>query len=49
MPVDDLMRIPRRVGIAGGPRKLDAIQGALAGGWVTTLITDLRTAEDLTA
>lgn len=47
VPVDDLLRIPRRVGIAGGPRKLDAIHGALAGGWVTTLITDLRTAERL--
>ena len=47
IPVDDLLRIPRRVGIAGGPRKLEGIQGALAGGWVTTLITDLRTAEKL--
>ncbi|KAA9108540.1 sugar-binding transcriptional regulator [Microbacterium rhizomatis] len=47
IPVDDLLHIPRRVGIAGGPRKLDAIHGALAGGWVTTLITDLRTAESL--
>jgi len=49
IPVDDLLRIPRRVGIAGGPRKLDAIRGALAGEWVTTLITDLRTAEQLAA
>ncbi|WP_344780916.1 sugar-binding transcriptional regulator [Microbacterium kribbense] len=47
IPVDDLMRIPRRVGIAGGSRKYDAIHGALRGGWVTTLITDLRTAEHL--
>lgn len=49
IPVEDLMRIPRRVGIAGGPRKLEAIHGALTGGWVTTLITDLRTAESLAA
>lgn len=49
IPVDDLTRIPRRVGIAGGSRKLDAIHGALTGGWVTTLVTDLRTANDLTA
>lgn len=49
IPVDDLLRIPRRVGIAGGPRKLEAIRGALAGRWVTTLVTDLRTAELLTA
>lgn len=47
IPVDGLLRIPRRVGIAGGPHKLDAIRGALAGRWVTTLITDLRTAEAL--
>jgi DNA-binding transcriptional regulator LsrR (DeoR family) len=47
IPVDDLMRIPRRIGIAGGPLKLDAIKGALRGGWVTTVITDLRTAERL--
>lgn len=47
IPVEDLLRIPRRVGIAGGPRKLEAIRGALAGDWVTTLITDLGTAENL--
>ncbi|WP_243231715.1 sugar-binding transcriptional regulator [Microbacterium sp. CIAB417] len=45
--VDDLRRIPRRVGIAGGDHKLEAIHGALAGEWVTTLVTDLRTAEAL--
>jgi DNA-binding transcriptional regulator LsrR (DeoR family) len=47
IPVENLMRIPRRVGIAGGQRKLEAIRGALAGGWVTTLVTDLRSAEEL--
>ena len=47
IPVDDLRRIPRRVGIAGGPRKLEAIHGALSGGWVTALVTDLQTAESL--
>ncbi|MFF2631710.1 sugar-binding transcriptional regulator [Microbacterium sp. NPDC058021] len=47
IPVDVLLRIPRRVGIAGGPHKLEAIRGALAGQWMTTLITDLRTAEAL--
>jgi DNA-binding transcriptional regulator LsrR (DeoR family) len=49
IPVDDLQRIPRRVGIAGGSRKLEAIHGAVAGGWVTTLVTDLATAEELVA
>ncbi len=33
--VENLRRIPRRVGIAGGERKLEAIHGALAGDWVT--------------
>lgn len=47
IPVENLMRIPRRVGVAGGERKLEAIHGALAGGWVTTLVTDLRSAEEL--
>lgn len=47
IPVDNLMSIPRRVGVAGGERKLEAIHGALAGGWVTTLVTDLRSAESL--
>lgn len=46
---DDLLRIPRRVGLAGGPRKRDAIRGALEGHWITTLITDVHTAEALVA
>ncbi|MGN6126458.1 MAG: sugar-binding domain-containing protein, partial [Humibacter sp.] len=47
IPVDDLRRVPRRVGIAGGMRKHEAIHGALAGHWVNTLVTDLQTAEAL--
>ncbi|MGC5172779.1 sugar-binding transcriptional regulator [Microbacterium sp. DT81.1] len=47
IPVEDLLRIPRRVGIAGGEHKLEAIHGALSGGWVTALVTDLGTAEQL--
>lgn len=46
---DDLMRIPRRVGVAGGLDKVDAIRGALRGGWLTTLITDARVAAALVA
>ena len=49
IPVDDLLRVPRRVGVAGGPRKLAAIRGAMAGGWVTALVTDLSTAQQLLA
>ena len=35
------------VAVAGGVRKLDAIRGALAGGYVRCLVTDRRTAEVL--
>lgn len=45
IPVEDLLRVPRRLGIAGGEAKVDAIRGALAGGWVNALVTDLRTAQ----
>jgi DNA-binding transcriptional regulator LsrR (DeoR family) len=37
------------VGIAGGRRKLAAIHGALAGGWINVLITDRYSAEALVA
>ncbi|MFC0680181.1 sugar-binding transcriptional regulator [Lysobacter korlensis] len=47
IPVDDFVRIPRRIGIAGGPRKQEPILGALNGRWVNVLVTDLRTAEAL--
>jgi DNA-binding transcriptional regulator LsrR (DeoR family) len=45
--VDELRRIPRRVGIAGGERKFEAIRGAVRGGWIDVLITDLVTAQRL--
>jgi DNA-binding transcriptional regulator LsrR (DeoR family) len=41
--------VARSVGIAGGQRKHEAIRGALAGGWINVLITDLGTAEALIA
>lgn len=47
--LEQLRRVPRSVGIAGGPAKLDAIRGALAGGWINVLITDRFTAERLAA
>lgn len=47
IPLDDLRRIPRRLGVAGGTHKVDAIRGSLAGGWVNALVTDLRTAQTL--
>lgn len=47
IPIDDFRAIPRRIGIAGGRRKHAPILGALNGGWVNVLITDLATAEAL--
>jgi DNA-binding transcriptional regulator LsrR (DeoR family) len=40
----ELLVVPRRIGVAGGPRKLAAIRGAVLGGWINVLITDLETA-----
>jgi DNA-binding transcriptional regulator LsrR (DeoR family) len=44
---ETLRQIPRRIGVAGGTRKRDAIRAALLGGWVNVLITDHATAEFL--
>ena len=44
---DTLRRIPRRIGIAGGKSKHNAIRGAISGGWVNVLITDTGTAAAL--
>lgn len=46
---EDLRAVPRKVGIAGGSRKLAAIRGAALGGWINVLITDLGTARSLVA
>jgi deoxyribonucleoside regulator len=42
---DDLLAIPIRIGVAGGPSKVRSIQGALRGGYVNALITDNQTAQ----
>lgn len=47
MQLEQLQRTPRSVGIAGGQRKLQAIQGALRGRWINVLITDRWTATAL--
>lgn len=47
MSLEQLRQVKRTVGIAGGPRKVGAIRGALKGGWVNVLITDRFTAEKL--
>jgi deoxyribonucleoside regulator len=43
--VERLDRIPVRIGVAGGPAKVRPILGALRSGAVTTLVTDVATAE----
>lgn len=47
IPVDDFRAIPRRIGVAGGRRKREPILGALMGGWINVLVTDIDTAEAL--
>jgi DNA-binding transcriptional regulator LsrR (DeoR family) len=47
--LEQLREADRSVGIAGGPRKYEAIRGALRGGWINVLITDSTTAERLLA
>jgi DNA-binding transcriptional regulator LsrR (DeoR family) len=44
---DQLMAVPRRIGVAGGVRKLAALRGALLGGWVNVLVTDTTAARRL--
>lgn len=46
---DTFRAIPRRIGLAGGARKQDAIHAALTGHWVNVLVTDLSTARVLLA
>ena len=44
---DQILKTRRRIGVAGGRRKFEAIRGALRGRWLSTLITDLGTAQRL--
>ena len=41
---EHLLRIPIRIGVAGGPGKMVPILGALRGGWINVLVTDSLTA-----
>lgn len=43
--LEDYFNIPIRIGIAGLPEKADAIYGALKGGYINVLVTDLETAK----
>ncbi|WP_210605499.1 sugar-binding transcriptional regulator [Brevibacterium oceani] len=46
---DELRGVPRRIAVAGGPDKSDAIAAACRGEWINILITDRYTAERLRA
>ena len=48
-PLEQLARVDRLIGVAGGPRKYEAIRAALRGRLVNVLITDHVTAERLLA
>lgn len=45
--VDQLRACQRTIAVGGGPSKHAAIRGALVGGWVNTLVTDVVTARKL--
>jgi DNA-binding transcriptional regulator LsrR (DeoR family) len=47
IPRDAYRAIPRKIGVAGGSRKLSAIRAAALGGWIDVLITDSGTAQAL--
>lgn len=47
MSATAIREVPRRIAIAGGPGKRAAIRAALAGGWVSVLVTDAETAAAL--
>lgn len=47
LTLDEIKQIPLRIGVAGGNDKIEAIIGALNGGYVNLLITDEATAEKL--
>ena len=48
LALEQLKKIPRSVGIAGGKQRLLPVLGALRGRWINTLITDQYTAKRLT-
>jgi DNA-binding transcriptional regulator LsrR (DeoR family) len=47
MTLEQLSKVNRAIGVAGGKRKYDAILGALRGGWINILVTDHFTAKRL--
>jgi len=47
MPVEDLLKVPYSVGIAGGKLKAEAILGAIRGNYINIIVTDSTAAEKI--
>ena len=47
MSLEELKRVPKVVGVSGGPDKVSAIRGALRGSLIDVRITDSVTAQKL--
>lgn len=47
IPLDDLVRTPTRIALAAGATKVQALLGALRGGFVNVLVTDQITAAEV--
>lgn len=47
LTLDQALGIPRRLGVAGGMRKFEAIRSVLRGGYLTALVTDVEVAKRL--
>lgn len=44
---EDLLNIPTRIGVAGGPAKTEPLLGALRGGYINVLVTNSAAASEL--
>lgn len=46
-PLENILKTPVRIGLAGGLNKVDAILGALRGGFINVLVVDQLTAQEI--
>ena len=47
MPLEMMKKVRNRIGIAGGENRAEAIRGAIKGGFINMLITNIDAAEKL--
>lgn len=47
IPLEQMKKVPRRIGVASGIQKAEALLGAIRGGYINILITDIDAAERL--